>query len=176
VHLSRKEQFFLLSSTQDVALKQVMKYATKQNGDWSKVVDAEVEVSHVEPDYILTGKVDLIRGEGNTVEVVDFKAERKPDMEKDKESIERYRRQLQLYAYIIEQRYGLSVSKMHLYYTGETEGIPTISFDNRASDMTRTVMAIDKTVRKIQCRDFMDKSTSEKLCTNCDLRHFCGRK
>jgi len=175
-NLSKRERSYLGSPQQDAALKQVMKYADKQNGDWARVMDAEVEVSHVEPDYILTGKVDLIRGEGNTVEVVDFKAERKPDMEKDKESIERYRRQLQLYAYIIEQRYGLSVSKMHLYYTGETEGIPTISYDNRASDMTRTVMAIDKTVRKIQCRDFMDKSTSEKLCTNCDLRHFCGRK
>jgi len=175
VHLSRKEQFFLLSSTQDVALKQVMKYAAKQNGDWSKVVDAEVEVSHVEPDYILKGKIDLIRGEGNTVEVVDFKAEKKPDMEKERENIERYRRQLQLYAYIVEQRFGLSVSKMHIYYTGETEGLPTVSYDNRASDMTKTVMAIDKTVRKIQCKDFTGRATSEKLCKGCDLRHFCGR-
>lgn len=46
---------------------------------------------------------------------------------------------------------------------------------DRSSNMTRTVMTIDKTVRKIQCRDFMDRSTSEKLCTNCDLRYFCGR-
>lgn len=30
-------------------------------------------------DYIIEGKIDLIRGEGNMVESVDFKAERKPD-------------------------------------------------------------------------------------------------
>jgi CRISPR/Cas system-associated exonuclease Cas4 (RecB family) len=101
--------------------------------------------------------------------------ENRENMEKDKDNIERYRRQLQLYAYIIEQRYGLSVSKMHIYYTGETEGIPTVSYDNRASDMTKTVMAIDKTVRKIQCKDFTGRATSEKLCRSCDLRYFCGR-
>jgi DNA helicase-2/ATP-dependent DNA helicase PcrA len=125
-NLSKKEHSYLNETTQANALKQVMRYADKQTGDWSKVVDAEVEVSQVEPDYILSGKIDLIRGEGNTVEIVDFKSEKKPDMEVESESIERYHRQLQLYAYIVETRYNLSVSKMHLYYTSEEDGSPTI--------------------------------------------------
>jgi DNA helicase-2/ATP-dependent DNA helicase PcrA len=109
------------------------------------------------------------------VEIVDFKAEKKPDMERDKVNIERYHRQLQLYAYIVEQRFGYSVSKMHLYYTGETEGKPTIDYDNRASDMAKTIMAVDKTVRKIECKDFSGKSLSDKTCKTCDLKHFCDR-
>ena len=174
-NLSKKEHAYLADTTQEAALKQVLRYADKQTGDWSKVMDAEVEVSYVEPEYILSGKIDLIRGEGNTVEIVDFKSEKKPDMEADKDSIERYHRQLQLYAYIIEQRYNLSVSKMHIYYTGETEGVPTISYDNRASEMVRTMREIDKTVRKIQCKDFSAKSSKETLCKNCDFKYFCGR-
>lgn len=174
-NLSKRERSYLAQTAQDAALKQVMKYADRQNGDWTRVVDAEVEVSHVEADYILSGKIDLIRGEGDTVEIIDFKAEKKPDMERDKESIDRYHRQLQLYSYIIEQRYGLTVSKMYLYYTGETDGDPRIPFPNRASDMAKAIMAIDKTVRKIQCKDFSGRAAADKLCKNCDLKHFCGR-
>lgn len=174
-HLSKKEHTFLAEPTRNAALRQVKKYADKESGDWERVIDAEVEISHVEPDYILSGKIDLLRGEGNTVEIVDFKAEKKPDMEKDRESIARYYRQLQLYSFIVEQRFGLSVSKMYLYYTGETDGKPTIDFDNRASDMAKAIMAVDKTVRKIQCKDFSGRSSNEKMCKNCDLRYFCGR-
>lgn len=80
-NLSKKEHAYLAENTQSAALKQVIRYADKQTGDWSKVMDAEVEVSYVEPDYILSGKIDLIRGDGNTVEIIDFKSEKKPDME-----------------------------------------------------------------------------------------------
>ena len=38
-------------------------------GDWSQIQQAEVDVSLVKPDYIIEGKVDLIRGEGDTVEL-----------------------------------------------------------------------------------------------------------
>ena len=73
----------------------------------------------VKPDYIIEGKVDLIRGEGDTVEIVDFKSQRKPDMVKDREQLEQYRRQLHIYAHLVEERTGQKVSKMHIYYTGE---------------------------------------------------------
>jgi DNA helicase-2/ATP-dependent DNA helicase PcrA len=174
-NLSKKEHSFLARPAQEAALKQVMRYADKQTGDWSRVIDAEVEISHVEPDYILNGRIDLIRGEGNTVEIVDFKAEKKPDMDKDRDGIARYHRQLQLYAYIVEQRLGLSVGKMHVYYTGETDGLPTVTFPNRASDMAQTVLALDRTIRKIQCRDFSGSAAQGKLCKDCDMRHYCGK-
>lgn len=69
----------------------------------------------VKPDYIIEGKIDLIRGEGDTVEIVDFKAERKPDMEKMRERLERYRRQLHIYDHPVEERIGRKVSKTILY-------------------------------------------------------------
>lgn len=174
-NLSMKEHSYLAPATQKAALNQVMRYADKQTGDWSKIIDAEVEVSQVEPNYILSGKIDLVRGEGDTVEIIDFKSEKKPDMQTDRDSIERYHRQLQIYAYIIEQRYNYKVSKMSIYYTGETDGVPYINFDNRASDMVKTMRQVDDTIRKIQCKDFLHRADKESLCKNCDLRYFCGR-
>ena len=43
------------------AYNQVLRYVERNKGDWSRIQDAEVEVSLVKPDYILLGKVDLIK-------------------------------------------------------------------------------------------------------------------
>ena len=174
--ISKKEHAYLKESARIVALKQVMKYVDRQGGNWDRIRDAEVEVSHVEKDYILTGKVDLIAGDDNTLEIVDFKAEQKPDMIKDRDRIDRYKRQLQIYAYIIEQRTGIPVSKLHLYYTGDSEsGIPTISFKNEPSKVQDTIDDFTNVVHKIQCRDYSMKSVSANLCRNCDFRFFCQK-
>lgn len=50
---------------------------------------------------------------------------KKPDLEKQSERLEQYRRQLHLYAHLIEERTGQKVSKMHLYYTGEEDSVPS---------------------------------------------------
>ena len=116
ISLTKTEHTYLAGPQREAALKQVLRYVDRQHGDWSAIQQAEVDVSLVKPDYIIEGKVDLIRGEGDTVEIVDFKAERKPDMEKMRDRLERYRRQLHIYAHLVEERTGRKVSKMHLYY------------------------------------------------------------
>lgn len=174
--ISKREHVYLAQNVRDAALKQVLRYVDGRNNRWANIRDAEVEVSHVEPDYILSGKVDLIQGENDTLEIVDFKAERKPDMIRDRDKIQRYKRQLQIYAYIIEQRTGIPVSKLHLYYTGETDsGIPTITFRNEPARVDETIQEFTDVVHKIQCRNYSTKSTSQTLCNGCDLRHFCQK-
>ena len=37
----------------------------------------------IKQNYILNGVVDLIEGSGQTVEIVDFKSEKKPDIFKE---------------------------------------------------------------------------------------------
>lgn len=175
--ISRKEHAYLSQNVRDVALSQVLKYVDRQSSHWERIKDAEVEVSHVEPDYILSGKVDLVEGDGGTFEIIDFKAEKKPDMIKDAERIRRYKRQLQIYAYIITQRTGVPVSKLHLYYTGETDGgIPEITFPNEPLKVQSTIDEFTDVVHKIQCRDYSTRSTSQTMCNNCDLRYFCQKQ
>lgn len=121
-------------------------------------------------------KIDLIRGEGDTVEIVDFKAERKPDMAKMRARLEQYRRQLHIYAHLVEERTGQNVSRMHLYYTGESEGVPTITYPYTKSAVEGTMAVFDDTVRKIMKKDFHRCADASKACAECDFRFYCHNK
>lgn len=174
--LSKSEHSYLGQAQIEAAYKQVMRYVERTKKDWSIIQDAEVEVSLVKSDYILMGKVDLIRGEGDTVEIVDFKSEKKPNILIETEEMKRYRRQLEAYAHLIEEKTGKTVSKMHLYYTGEENGVPTISFDKSNTSIDATIKEFDKVVEKIQKKDFSGRAKDKNLCANCDMRHYCKRK
>jgi len=173
--LSKSERTYLAEPQRNAALKQVQRYAERQAGTWDTLKEAEVDVSLVKPDYIIEGKIDLVRGEGDSVELIDFKSEKKPDIFKDAERLEHYRRQLQVYAHLVEERTGHKVSKMHLYYTGEESGVPTITFPYQKTAIDATIKAFDDTVHKILRRDYSQCSTSAKTCGDCDFRFYCGK-
>lgn len=176
VSLTKTEHTYLAGPQREAALKQVLRYMERQHGDWSQIQQAEVDVSLVKPDYIIEGKIDLIRGEGDTVEIVDFKAERKPDMEKMRARLEQYRRQLHIYAHLIEERTGQKVSKMHLYYTGEDDGVPTITYPYTKPAVEGTMAVFDDTVKKIIKKDFHRCADDPKVCNECDFRFYCRNK
>ncbi len=176
VSLTKTEHTYLADPQRKAALKQVLRYMERQHGDWSLIQQAEVDVSLVKQDYIIEGKIDLIRGEGDTVEIVDFKSQRKPDMVKDREQLERYRRQLHIYAYLVEQRTGQKVSKMHLYYTGEESGVPTITYPYTKTAVEGTMAVFDDTVHKIMKKDFHRCADDPKVCNACDFRFYCRNK
>lgn len=176
VSLTKTEHTYLAGPQRDAALKQVLRYVERQHGDWSHIQQAEVDVSLVKPDYIIEGKIDLIRGEGDTVEIVDFKAERKPDMEKMRARLEQYRRQLHIYAHLVEERTGQKVSKMHLYYTGEDGGVPTITYPYTKTAVEGTMTVFDETVKKIMKKDFHHCADDPKVCNACDFRFYCRGK
>ena len=176
VSLTKTEHTYLAGPQREAALKQVLRYVDRQHGDWSQIQQAEVDVSLVKPDYIIEGKVDLIRGEGDTVEIVDFKSQRKPDMVKDREQLEQYRRQLHIYAHLVEERTGQKVSKMHIYYTGEDGSVPTITYPYMKSAVEGTMAVFDDTVHKIMKKDFYRCAKDPKVCNACDFRFYCRGK
>ncbi len=176
VSLTKTEHTYLAGPQREAALKQVLRYVDRQHGDWSQIQQAEVDVSLVKPDYIIEGKIDLIRGKGDTVEIVDFKAERKPDIEKMRARLEQYRRQLHIYAHLVEERTGQKVSKMHLYYTGEDDGVPTITYPYTKSAVEGTMAVFDNTVHKIMKKDFRRCAEDPKVCNACDFRFYCRNK
>ncbi len=174
--LIKSEHTYLAEPQRMAALNQVLRYAERQSGKWDMIKQAEVDVSLVQADYIIEGKIDLVKGKDGTVEIVDFKSERKPDMERMRQRLEHYRRQLQIYAYLIEQRTGQKVSKMHLYYTGEENGNPMISFPYTKSAIEGTVAAFDDTVHKILRKEFNHCADNPQTCKNCDFRFYCQNK
>lgn len=174
-NLSLSEHSYLDVIRKKNALLQIERYAERQAGHWNEIQDAEVDVSYVKPDYIIDGKIDLIKGENNTVELVDFKSEKKPDLVADRKRIEQYRRQLHVYAYLVEHKNHQKVSKMNLYFTGEENGVPTITYPYTNTAIEGTMASFDDTVHQIMEKKFDKKSENQKLCDNCDFRFYCHR-
>ncbi|MYC77463.1 ATP-dependent helicase [Candidatus Poribacteria bacterium] len=172
-HLSRQERLYLRQEAQDAALDHVLRYVDRERSTWNRIRETEVEVSLVKDLYILKGHVDLIRGEDGTVEIVDFKSEKKPDLVSEWEKVERYRRQLEVYAHIIEGRTEHTISKMHLYYTGEDDGNPYVSFDKDTRSIEQTVATFDGIVARIENKDFEIAARPDRLCRNCDMKAYC---
>lgn len=174
--LSRKERVFLAPVALAAARSHVMRYYERENGNWDRIKETEVEISLVKPEYILKGNVDLIRGENGTVEVVDFKSEKKPDMEKDRARLRQYQSQLEVYAHLIEERTGQKVSRMHLYYTGEQDGNPYVSFNKDDKAIGKTVARFDEIVHRIESGDYRISARPDRLCEDCDIRSYCNTK
>ena len=175
-NLANRERMYLGDSTLEAAFKHVMRYVKGKKGNWSDIRDTEVDISLVKDSYILKGSVDLIRGKNDSVEIVDFKTERKPDMDRDRERILHHQRQLEIYAHLVEQRTGLQVSRMHLYFTGETHGLPTISFGKNIGSIESTISAFDQVVDRIEQQNYQMSERPQKVCPDCDMRSYCDRR
>jgi DNA helicase II / ATP-dependent DNA helicase PcrA len=174
--LSKKERVYLGPSSQQAALLHVLRYYKRENRNWSRIKEAEVEISLVKDQYILKGSVDLIRGEQDTVEIIDFKSEKKPDMEKDRDRLRQYQHQLEVYAHLVEERTGQKVSRMHLYYTGEDGGNPYVSFTKDDRAIGKTIARFDDIVARIERQDYGIAARPAKLCQDCDMRAYCDNK
>lgn len=174
--LSKKERVYLAPSSQQAALLHVLRYYERENGNWDRIKEAEVEISLVKDQYILKGSVDLIRGEHDTVEIIDFKSEKKPDMEKDRDRLRQYQSQLEVYAHLVEERTGQKVSRMHLYYTGEDGGNPYVSFNKDDRAIGKTIARFDDIVARIERQDYQIAARPAKLCLSCDMRAYCDNK
>jgi DNA helicase-2/ATP-dependent DNA helicase PcrA len=182
-HLLSKQQRAYLHKPQQIALlKQVLKYRDRQSGNWDRIKEAEVDVSLVKEEYILKGTIDLIRGANDTVELIDFKSGDKPDVNSadqyTRELLDRYRRQLEVYAHLVEERTGYKVGQMHLYYPKEDDSSPYISFRKNTDTINKTIASFDKVVQKIEQKDFDNSHIlkSDKQCSGCDMRFYCNPK
>lgn len=172
--LLKKEKTYLDSRSKVAALNQVINYFNNNEEILKRVKEAEVEVALVKSDYILKGTIDLIQGCENKVDLVDFKSEKKPDIFDEREKIERYRRQLEIYAHLVEEKTDYKVDRLNLYYTGEKEGSPFISFKKNSSSIDNTICEIDKVIKKIETKDFNIDEKPYKLCKECDMRFYCN--
>lgn len=171
--LLKKERTYLDNRSKVAALNQVVDYFNNNEEILNKIKEAEVEVDLVKSDYILKGTIDLIQGYGNKVDLIDFKSEKKPDIYDEREKIERYRRQLEIYAHLVEEKTDYKVDRLNLYYTGEKEGNPFISFKKKSESINNTIYEIDKVIKKIEAKDFNINEKPQKLCKECDMRFYC---
>ena len=96
--------YFLTDEQQTNALNQVIRYFRHRKNELGRVWKAEEEINLVLPDYILQGIIDLVESDEDAVEIVDYKTGPKPVIEGHPERVEHYRKQLEIYAYLVEKR------------------------------------------------------------------------
>lgn len=176
--LSKAENAYLSESGLAVVRRNIQNYVDYAKDDWSKVREAEVPVTLQQEDYILEGKIDLVRGQGDSYEILDFKTGKKPDVN-DPDSRERlgqYRRKLEIYAKIIHERIGKEISRLNLFYTGTTDESPFISYKYEDSSVEKTIRDVKDVVHRIEKKDFTPKKNcSAQQCKNCDFKFYCGK-
>jgi DNA helicase-2/ATP-dependent DNA helicase PcrA len=180
--LSKQQRAYLHQSQIESLLKQILRYRDNNQHQWDRIKEAEVDVSLVKEDYILKGTIDLIKGEDDTVELIDFKSGDKPDINSQEPTVRRqlqqYRRQLEVYAHLVEERTGHKVSRINLYYPKEENGTPYISFPANKDFISNTVKSFDEVVEKIESKNYElgHIVKSEKQCSGCDMRYYCNPK
>src|SRR3546814_10041015 len=76
--------------------------------------------------------------------------------------IQQYQHQLEVYAHLVEERTGLKVSRMHLYYTGEDGGNPYVSFNKNDRAIGKTIAQFDDIVARIERQDYQPAANPAK--------------
>jgi DNA helicase-2/ATP-dependent DNA helicase PcrA len=163
-----------ISDTQrDLAYQQIMNYFTQNQERMHEVIETEVDVSLEKEHYILSGRIDLLMGQDQRLELLDFKAQPRPsngDMR-----VAGYHRQLLIYAHILEQRYGKRPDRMALYWTGEPQREKALMiFPYQPEKVAQAGVYFDQVVSKILACDFVVSQLPErKVCSECDFRRYC---
>ena len=172
-HLVQREARKIGPEQKQAAFNQIMNY-WRQNADAiARVQETEVDVSLEKDDYILNGAIDLVLGDDNQLEVLDFKAQKRPTA--DHPMIKTYYQQLCIYAHILEERKKIRPSKLHIYWTGEADKNEALmSFDYDPKDVAEAAQHFEKVVRAIQAEQFAVLDVPEaKVCNECDFKPYC---
>ena len=174
--LAQREHKYLAPPQREAALQQVLAYVAAQQGKWSQVRAAELDVSLVKPAYILEGTVDLVRQEKEGLLLVDFKSEGRPRSEAGAERLQRYQQQLYFYAQLVQERMGQPVTGLQLYYTGEKQGSPQLDFVFDQQQVDQVLQGFDATAHAIMAKRFQGRAQDGGVCNNCDFRYYCYQK
>ena len=160
----------------EAAYRQVLNYVHQNRDQMVRILETEVDVSVEKPDYILTGKIDLLLGGDGKLELLDFKSSVRPTATDANLAV--YRKQLHLYAHILEQRYGKRPDRLLLYWTGEERREDALmAFPYEPARVDEAGKHFDAVVAKITKREFAVRRAPEaKICKECDFRTYCFRQ
>lgn len=167
------EHSYLAPQAKAAAMRYVRNYFENSQDMWGNIREAEVQLSYPMESFILNGQVDMLKGEGDTVEIVDFKTGDKPKRMSDG-MLRNYEKQLQVYAHLVEQKYGVEVSKMKIYYLSATDD-PIISFEKDNKRVSDMMAEFSELVKKIERHEFNTRTSDTSICKECDMRFYCGK-
>ena len=114
------------------ALRHAINYFQNNQELLNRVLETEIDVSYEKDDYIINGKVDLLLGKDDKLEVLDFKSQQRPN--NNDKVLQKYKYQLHVYAHILKERYNKEPERLYLYWTAEEnrkDALMEIEYDER---------------------------------------------
>lgn len=131
------------------------------------IKDIESKLSFVKEKYILEGIADLVIEREGKIEIIDFKTGRRGDMEKT------YINQLEIYAYLLEEKYSRKIESGKIYYLGEDEEkITEVKFTEE--NLKKAIDDFDFTAEKILAENYeCDFDENREPCISCSFRGYC---
>lgn len=160
----------------DMARKQVQAYYERNRDSFSRIVQAEAPIVVDRPDYVMTGVVGLIRDDQGNLEVLDFKAQERAEI--DVAAEEFYRFQLAVYSRMIEREFGRRPARTFIYLSEES--VPSKArweVPLEGAELERTETHFDVRVHRIpkgDCR--VRRVPRQDVCRNCDFRFGCAER
>lgn len=157
------------------AFSQVMNYYTQNRSEFGRIIETEVDVSVEKEDYILIGKVDLLLGGDEKLELLDFKSQPRP--KDNDERISSCYQQLCTYAHILEKRDGRRSERLMVYWTAESNKEDALMvFPYEPNIVDEAGAHFDEVVKCILNRQFtISKPPESQVCKECDLRAYCRK-
>ena len=156
------------------ALRHVINYFQNNQELLDRVLETEIDVSYEKGDYIINGKVDLLLGKDDKLEVLDFKSQQRPNA--NDKVLQKYKYQLHVYAHILKERYDKEPERLYLYWTAEDnrkDALMEIEYDEKL--VKAAGKHFDEVATCIINKDFEIKTKPDKtkVCKECDFKHFC---
>jgi DNA helicase-2/ATP-dependent DNA helicase PcrA len=158
---------------EEAAREHVLNYFRNNQEIISKVKETEFEVVVEKSDYYLKGILDLISGDDGSINILDFKAQARPDPTSP--VLENYRRQLAVYSHIVEKKRGIKPTRSIIYWTGEqVKKNAIMEIHTSMVEVEKVINHFDKVVSKIRNKEFkVVNKPDKKICSECDFRHCC---
>ncbi len=160
-------------AVEERAFTQVYNYFNQNMQEMYLVLEVEKELLFERANYLLAGRIDLLRNNRGVLELVDFKTEPKP--RENSVRLLDYKRQLCTYAYVLEQRYKQRPDRLLLYWTQEPlreDALMEIPY--QPALVERVEQSFAQIVQKIHQQDFQILTVpDEHICQHCHLLAYC---
>lgn len=136
-----------------------------ENSNLEDIVATEFEAYSIEKNYIMIGTLDLVKKTPLGIEIIDFKTGKF-----DKSRFEIYKHQLEIYAYLLKDKYSLENIKASLYYIDEENS--KIEIDLDSSNIEKSVEKFDIIASELLKKNFPPRKFDDK-CSKCEFNYYC---
>lgn len=136
-----------------------------ENSNLEDIVATEFEAYSIEKNYIMVGTLDLVKKTPLGIEIIDFKTGKF-----DKSRFEVYKHQLEIYAYLLKDKYSLKNIKASLYYIDEENSKIEIDLEN--SNIEKSVEKFNIIASELLKKNFPPRKFDDK-CSKCEFNYYC---